>query len=74
MIDKIKYHNYKYQSNSRIKNEGDEIHRKAVDLFIEIVGFGNTNSPWNNYYDAVLERLSDALFETEKIAISRLNY
>ena len=68
--DKIKitkYYNYKYQANTRISKEGDAIHPKAIDIFIKIVGFGNTNSPWNNYHDAVLERLSDAIFEVEKI-------
>lgn len=62
MSDTIRYNNYKYQSGNK---EGLPIHPKAVDVAIEIFGFGITNSPWNNYHDTALEQLSDAICRIE---------
>lgn len=66
MSNKIRYNSYKYQADTQIRKEGDLIHPTAVDVMVKILGFGITNSPWNNVHDAVLERLSDAVFEVEK--------
>ena len=63
----MEYNNYKYQSDTPVCKEGDAIHPRAVDIFVEIVGFDIANSLWNNYHDAVIEQLSDAIFEAERI-------
>jgi hypothetical protein len=64
MSDMARYSNYKYQSGVK---EGHLIHPEAVDIAIEIFGFGITNSPWNNYHDTVLEQLSDAICHAEAL-------